>query len=61
MIGHVDFDNNNVINKDPQKGDNMSAKPFGAFADNWTTYGFLNKNAFIFDVAPETSRKSGPA
>lgn len=49
MIGHVDFDNNNVINKDPQKGDNMSAKPFGAFADNWTTYGFLNKNAYTLD------------
>lgn len=25
------------------------------------TIRFLNKNAFIFDVASETSRKSGPA
>lgn len=49
MIGHVDFDNNNVVKNDPQKGDNMSAKPFGAFADNWTTYGFLNKNAYTLD------------
>ena len=59
MIGHVDFDNNNVINEDPQKGDNMSAKPFGAFADNWTTYGFLNKNAYTLSYTRKWSL-SGP-
>ena len=59
MIGHVDFDNNNVINEDPQKGNNMSAKPFGEFEDNWTTYGFLNKNAYTLSYTRAWSL-SGP-
>ncbi|WP_148477433.1 T9SS type A sorting domain-containing protein [Parabacteroides johnsonii] len=46
LIGHVDFDMEKTTTQ-IQKGDNMSAEPFGFFKDNWTGYGFLRKGANI--------------
>lgn len=50
QIGHVSFDNNEV-NSTITKENNMADKPFGYFENNWTTYGFLDKNAYTLDYS----------
>ncbi|WP_298550071.1 T9SS type A sorting domain-containing protein [uncultured Parabacteroides sp.] len=53
LIGSVDFDNNDVVDKlvgfsnaNSENANNMSQRPFGYYSENQTSYGFLRKDAY---------------